>query len=229
VDLVYTCRSGDNEELRYSIRSAVKNFKHDNIWVVGYKPDWFVGNFVSVPDIGQKFDNIVNCIKEISQIEQISDDFILMNDDFFFLQPMDYLETYHGGSLLKKTNEYLSMGARKYGTLLNRTHRSLLRLGIKDPLDYDIHVPMPMNKEKLRLSLNKAYFPRSAYGNVNNVGGKLITDVKTYGRRSSMASRSYNFSKGNMPFISTEDSSFQDVYETILRDMFPTPTKYEAT
>jgi hypothetical protein len=228
VDLVYICRDGANEELRYSIRSAVKNFKHDNVWVIGYKPDWYQGSFVSVPNIGAKFDNIVNCIRAIPEIPEISDDFVLMNDDFFFLKPITELPIYHGGLLSKKIEQYLNLGTGKYGSLLNRTYRSLIKLGINRPLDYDIHIPMPMNKDSLRKVVKLAYFPRSAYGNINSIGGELVSDVKTYGANSIMSSRSYDFVNGDAMFVSTEDSSFEEVHRLILRDMFSLPSTVEA-
>lgn len=227
MDLVYVCRSGENEELRYSIRSAVENISHDNIWVVGNKPDWYSGDFVDVPDQKTKFDNIINCTYAITDIGAISDDFVLMNDDFFFLKPVGKMPILHGGLLRDKIDKYISLGARRYATLLSRTYNNLVRQGIKDPLDYDIHVPMPMNKIKLRQSIKKAYFPRSGYGNIHNIGGQQIIDVKTYAPKNTLSSNSYDFLNGDMPFISTEDGSFDSVYNQILKDKFPTPSKYE--
>ena len=180
MNLVYVCRSGENEELRYSIRSAVENISHDNIWVVGNKPDWYSGDFVDVPDQKTKFDNIINCTYAITDIGAISDDFILMNDDFFFLKPVGKMPILHGGLLRDKIDKYISLGARRYATLLSRTYNNLVRQGIKDPLDYDIHVPMPMNKVKLRQSIKKAYFPRSGYGNIHNVGGEQISTALAF-------------------------------------------------
>jgi hypothetical protein len=228
VDIVYICRPGNNEELRYSIRSVVKNLDYESIWVVGYKPDWYVGNFLPVEDIRSKFDNIKNCLKIVSETNEISEDFIFMNDDFFLLEKIDSLPTYHGGLLLEKVKDYESMGSTKYSRLLRNTYEQLIRCGIKDPLDYDIHVPMPMTKSGLQKSFSKAYFPRSTYGNVLSVGGTMIKDVKTYKRGSSMSSRSHDIKENNLPFISTEDGSFAGVYKSTLQPMFPDPSIYES-
>ena len=62
MDYVYTCRQGNNEELRYSLRSIEHNMPAGRVWVVGYRPDWYIGDFVQVKDIGSKFENIRNCI-----------------------------------------------------------------------------------------------------------------------------------------------------------------------
>ena len=45
---VYICKDGENEELRYSIRSVLKNTKDAVIWVVGGKPNWYIGNYIKV-------------------------------------------------------------------------------------------------------------------------------------------------------------------------------------
>ena len=228
MDLVYICRQGDNEELRYSIRSAVKHLTHNNVWLIGNKPDWYYGNFVEIPDEMTKFDNIRECISAIPEIGAISDDFVLMNDDFFFLMDIGIMPVYHGGLLEDKINRYVAMGSRRYAALLTRTYKNLIRQGIEVPLDYDLHVPMPMNKEKLRASRKKAYFQRSGYGNIHQIGGQLIpTDVKSYSDRSPLASNSYDFMNGDMPFVSTEDGSFEKVYNNLLKDMFPDPSPYE--
>jgi hypothetical protein len=228
MDYVYICRAGSNEELRYSIRSVVAYANYNKIWVIGNKPDWYIGDYVHVPDSGGKFHNIVSCTKAITEIEEISDDFVLMNDDFFFLKPVGDMPTYHGGSLREKANKYVDLGSKRYGTLLLRTYNNLVKQDIRNPIDYDIHLPMPMNKQKLKNSIDKAYFPRSGYGNINNVGGVSINDVKIYSNKSPLSNRSYDFKNGKIPFISTEDDSFKEIYDAILKDLFIIPSQYEA-
>ena len=38
MNFIYICRVGENEELRYSIRSVLNSFPEANIWVIGGKP-----------------------------------------------------------------------------------------------------------------------------------------------------------------------------------------------
>ena len=228
MDLVYICKNGNNEELRYSIRSAVENFPHNDVWVIGGRPSWYSGNFIRVIDEGNKFDNIKKCISVIPSIEKISQDFVLMNDDFFFLKYIEKIPVYHGGLLKDKIDKYFELGSRKYPRLLLKTFTDLSGQGIKNPIDYDIHVPMVMNKTMLDESIQKAYFPRSTYGNFHQIGGQLISDVKAYGAKSPLTSRSHDFLNTDSEFVSTEDSSFIELYEKILKDRFLTPSKYES-
>lgn len=225
MDYVYICRDGDNEELKYSIRSVIKNATHDSIWVIGGKPDWYSGNFVKVDDIGNKFENINNCYKVISQISGISNKFVLMNDDFFILGPIGEPPIFYGGSLMGKIERYIAMGgSTKYTRVLMEAYKRLIRLGISDPRDYDIHTPMVIDRTKIESFIDLSYAPRSMYGNLNNVGGKEINDVKIYNpKRDLYEEFDINIMKY---FLSTEDESF-DAALPFLNQAFPEPSKYE--
>ncbi len=225
MDIVYICRAGENEELRYSIRSVVKNLPHQNIWVIGNKPSWYNGNFVSVKDSGNKFENIKACIRTASDIEMISDDFILMNDDFFLLNKIDSLPTYHGGFLKDKVVHREQINPTFYYTkLLRKTLELLNKLGYENPTDYEVHMPMTMNKEKAKIALSHKYLERSVYGNLFAIGGEKVKDVKVY---SGDKMPSYDYLNNDFPFVSTTDGSFRQLYATTLRDMFPDPSVYE--
>lgn len=228
MDIVYLCRKGDNEELRYSLRSVAKNLPESRVWLVGYKPNWYSGDFISVPDISSKFYNIHNLINHIAFDDQISDDFIMMNDDFFITKPLDTVPVYHGGLLLDKINRYYELNpGSSYNRMLFRTYNYLVKNGIKDPLDYDIHIPLPFNRTKLRKTIVKKELPRSTYGNLAGIGGEYMPDVKTYSRGSKLSQRSHNFLESDYPYISSEDGSFLDILNGVLKDMFPEPSKYE--
>lgn len=226
MDYVYICRKGENEELRYSIRSVVKNLPAGKVWVVGYKPDWYTGNFISVKDARYKFDNIKKCMSEIANNPEISESFVSMHDDFFIVNKLDRVPVLHGGPLKGRVEEYEKLSPSSvYTRLLANTHKRLIKLGISSPLDYDIHVPMIMNKELLKQTINMPYLERSNYGNIYGIGGSKSTDVKVYstGR---MSSRSYDFADGESYFLSTEDSSFEKI-KPLLESLFPEPSQYE--
>ena len=222
MDYVYICRSGENEELRYSLRSVEKNMPSGKVWIVGNRPIWYIGDFIPVKDIGGKFDNIRNCIETVSNNIEISENFILMNDDFFALQKIQEISIMHGGFLLDKINRYKELRMpSKYIRLLELTYNQLIQNNIKDPLDYDIHVPMIMNKTRLKESLKIAYFPRSAYGNFANIGGIKIKDVKMY------STDKYMLNIKNNNYISTEDKSFINLKNNLLEKELNFISKFE--
>jgi hypothetical protein len=218
MDYVYLCRDGDNEELRYSVRSVIKNGNPDNIWVVGGKPDWYVGNYLEVLQDKSKFKNQVNSLKNICQNKSISDDFVLMNDDFYILEKnQDY--KYYDGFLIDRIDYHLiKYGNSSYARALSGANKVLLNMGINNPLNYDVHTPMKMNKVNLEQIIDLSLSPRSVYGNVFITDGIEIKDVKIY-------KDSKNINLNNL-LISTEDNSFSLIQNT-LKEIFPEKSIYE--
>jgi hypothetical protein len=228
MDVVYICRPGDNEELRYSIRSVVANLKHDNLWVVGQKPKWYTGNFVDVPDKRLKYINARNNLKAVIDNDKISDDFILMNDDFYIMKPVNTVEYFYSGSLESKALEAENISSHSsYTRMFYSTLDRLSQQGINNLLSYELHVPFVMNKEKLLpIIKQKTTLWRSMYGNLYNVGGKQMNDVKVY----SNTSKKKNFDwKNNLnTYLSSQDESFELLKAKLLNVKFPDKTMYEA-
>ena len=229
MDFVYICKDGANEELKYSIRSVVESFPNSNIWVVGGKPDWYIGNFIEVKQKESKYKNAVENLKAISVSEQISESFILMNDDFYIVKKIDKIENFHGGYLLDKINLYQKLnGNSQYTRKLSGTYKKLKALGFENPLDYELHIPMIMEKEKLKIILDliDQFLWRSIYGNKFEVGGTEMQDVKVY-TTGPLVLKSYNLNIDNHTYLSSADSSFNNIFNKILKDKFNQKTKFE--
>lgn len=227
MDLVYICGPGDNEELRYSIRSAVKNLPHDNVWVVGDKPDWYIGPCIMVDQSKTKYTNAKNNLEAICNSDAISDSFVLMNDDFYIINKIDSVMPMHGGLLRDKINRYRdTLGQNSYISMLSETLKYISRRGKKDILDYELHIPMVMERSKLANVLENNVLWRSAYGNIFDIGGGKMDDVKVYGSgvRSSI---SYSIDDLRYDFLSSNDDSFEEIKNRILLNRFSHKTKYE--
>jgi hypothetical protein len=226
---VYICGPGENESLRYSLRSLEKNMPRGKVWVVGYRPDWYQGNFIKIENINKnKFDNIKNCLKRVIKSRRISKNFILMNDDFFAIRKIKDIPIVHSGLLEDKIKEYYVLGyGSKYTKLLQQTLKDLRAAGIQNPLDYDVHFPLPINKKQLKKTIDKAYFPRSAYGNLANIGGIKNNDNKYY-FRGPLKSRSPDLEDLNLVFVSTETESFNYLKTQYFNVLFDKPSKYEC-
>ena len=228
MDFVYICKSGNNEELRYSIRSVVNSFPDATIWTVGGKPNWYVGNHLPVEQGGNKYANAIKNLQALSRHPEISETFVLMNDDFFIVKKIEKIEQFYNGLLSDKINRYIKItGSSLYIKKLILTNNKLLKLEIKNPIDYELHIPMVMEKEKLSNIVEN--YPdclwRSMYGNLYDVGGTEMQDVKIYinkrhrDRSSEMTEQS--------TFVSTEDNSFRVMLEKTFKGLFPTPSSYE--
>ncbi len=228
MDLVYICGPGDNEELKYSIRSAVKNLKFDNLWVVGGKPDWYVGNYLEVIQNKSKYANARNNLRAICNSSKISDSFILMNDDFYIMNKVDNVPYMHGGLLADKIKKYENLtGNTRYVLMLKRTLLSLSRRKNKDVLDYELHVPMVMEKEKLLAIVELPDLWRSRYGNTFDVGGIEIDDVKVYSF-GALTKKSYDINNLKYDYLSSNNDSFEMIRDKVLKVSFPDKVVYEA-
>lgn len=229
MDLVYICRDGENEELRYSIRSAVKNLPHSKIWVVGGKPDWYGGNFIPVKQTSSKYSNVRNILEEIKNNNLISNKFILMNDDFFIVKPITKITAYYNGTLQNKIDAYERvLGRSSYVNRLKMTQDRLVQNKINEPLNYELHVPMKISKNKFDsvLNMNHNLLYRSMYGNICDEEKEEMIDVKVY-KSENFGELSYNYLENKYPFLSTESSSFLHLQETDFFKDFYTKTEYE--
>jgi len=230
MDFVYICKPGDNEELRYSIRSVLYSFPDANIWLVGGKPSWYSGNYIHVDQKHHKYANAINNLHAICDSNEISEEFVLMNDDFFIIKKIDKIDQFYNGLLSTKIDRYTQItGSSMYIKKLIMTRIRLVDCGIENPLDYELHIPMVMEKEKLKNIILK--YPsclwRSMYGNIYNVGGSEMEDVKIYVNKKHSA-RSNEITE-HSTFLSTEDQAFGLAFNKVLNKMFKDPTIYECS
>lgn len=225
MDIVYICREGENEELRYSIRSVVKNLEYDNLWIVGGKPEWYTGLHIKVNQDQSSYRNARTNIRAIINDSRISDDFILMNDDFFIMNPVKEIPYMYSGLLLDKINIRQSVDYNgTYTRLLFKTYSELYsKARIRNPLDYELHVPIVFNKVKLSSVIGSQGLWRSMYGNVNNVGGEVFKDIKIYAKDHPLSN---NIVDMKSDYLSTEDKVF-DEYKEWFQEKFPEPSPYE--
>ena len=228
MDFVYICRDGENEELRYSIRSVLLSFPEAKVWVVGGKPKWYSGNHVFLEQDNNKYVNAVNNLKAVCNTPDISDNFILMNDDFFIIKKIETIEQFYNGLLSEKIDKFIKItGSSMYIKKLITTNNKLNKLGFTKPLDYELHVPMPMHKAGLLYILNE--YPeclwRSMHGNLFNVGGSQMEDVKVY-KNKRHAARSAQITKNSI-YLSTEDTGLTIMVDNIFKELLTNPSPYE--
>lgn len=227
-DIVYILKNNYvSDELKYSLRSVCKNFPYRKIWFYGGKPDRIQPDeMVEVVQTGSdKWQKVNNTLRQICQNDDITPDFWLFNDDFFVMKKLDDLQPMVGGTLWARAQKIASKhngNDSKYSKQLRDTARILRDAGC-DRLDYALHVPMLINREKGLKTLvtfpNSPMF-RSLYGNHHKIGGVLTEDVKIQDL--------VEVPKGNETFLSTNDDSFKNGrVGAFVRTAFPDPCKYE--
>lgn len=228
MDLVYLCRSGENEELRYSIRSACANLPHKNLWVIGDAPGWFAGNLISRPANSRKYQTTTAHLRAACEDDRISDPFTLLNDDFFIVDRVRTVPLLNRGRISDVIADYHHRGVTgsPYIRGMKQTLALLESLGKKDPLSYELHIPIVVHKKDMLKALGIAEasgievpHKRSIYGNLLRAKGKTVEDVKIY-------RPGQEIPRG--PFISTNDHIFNEYIGPLMRWKFPTPSPYES-
>lgn len=228
-DIVYVVKQSlDNEELRYSLRSLEKNGEgYGKVIIIGGQVDGISGDLdISIRQTGQtKYDRVNNLIREVCINAEVSDNFILMNDDFFLMKPIDFSK--YKNSYRCSMQEYLDLivertNASEYTARLCASMVALEAYK-RETKCYELHIPMLFNKHKL-LEVFGA-FPgfnglRTLYGNYFKIGGSKVNDCKVF-------TCGDDFVKSTK-FLSTTDKSFRlgKVGEYI-RSEFPTPSRFE--
>lgn len=223
MDLVYIVRAGENDELRWSLRSAAVHLAHERVWVVGGGPGWLTG-VERIPNRDSPRKRIAALAGLLAACRHpgISDEFVLMNDDFYVTEPIASVPALHIGDLNKTITQIPPGSARHRG--LAETARVLVRRGVQDALCYEGHYPLVVHKGGMCDALMAAghsdlIHPRTVYGNVAKIGGTLTSDCKVRDSQSSLPGG---------PFASTSDETFaHGLVGQQLREMFPVPSRYE--
>ena len=225
-DVVYVNRTGDNPELRYSLRT-LSNVPHGTVHIAGYVPPWVKNvNGIAVTPSANKYRSMEANLQAALLSDEVSDPFYLFNDDFFILKKMQKIPTLHRGLLQDVIDSYAvrSVGNRLTGL---RQAQSLLQgLGVEEPLYcYEMHSPLLVQKEgmletlSLRGSIN-VYMLRTVYGNLLKIGGRQSSDVKVY--------RGIDHGYTQQKLLSTTDIGFK--YQRVgfwLKERYPVPSNYE--
>lgn len=232
-DLVYVVRPGDdNEELRYSLRSVAQNAPHRKVWIVGTVPRW-VRNVEALPlePHPEKFANQRQSLQAACVRDDLSDVFVLMNDDHFVTEKIPSWPTFHLGL----SSEFIARrleGGRVRNTWVKAVRATAIWMaeqGHGDVLCYEAHVPLLFNRTALAgllaaypqgryLTVGEMYAVAGAGGVGEQVGNAKVKTDEEFDEKAALA----------MPFLSSNETSFGELrVGEYVRSLFPTPGKYE--
>lgn len=198
LDFVYIIKKSEtNIDLQYSLRTIAKNYPDHKIWIVGYKPSW-VNNvgYIPVEQSKDKWKNSVNNIIKACENDEISDDFILMNDDFFAVKPkydLDIVINSNLGTLDDAVKKY-SGKKTPWAKAFSEVDNLLKKLNVKKPYyNYEAHLPIKINKKKFLevislpevqefMKTNQVLHKRTLYKNYDKQENSLSfkNDVKIF-------------------------------------------------
>jgi hypothetical protein len=233
MDAVFTVRRGPtNESLRYALRALATYVNVDEVWLVGGKVMWTKARnhrSIMIRQPGDRWRNTSYSLLAACESPDVSDPFMLWNDDFFALRPVEHLDWCHG-TMSTYLNDQVSstyrQGCRDTLQYL-REHD-----GFVDPLSFDLHVPLVVHKDVMTQAITDtltihAAWKRSVYGNRALRAGLIPrptarSDPKIYDLES--------LPDPDWDWLSTAPRAFTvGMAGRWVREQFPDPSPYEAT
>lgn len=211
MDAVYILGSGslcDNLEIKYSLRALEQNMLDlRNVYIIGEKPDFLQNiNHVAVKDMFEKgWQNVHVKICNACDIEDLSDEFLLMNDDFFVTDPFNGAE--YPFYALKGVDG-----------------------GPAGMQSYSVHCPIRFKKDwykQLPISPEmKGHFSlRSFYANFYKASPTFIEDKILVG---GLEVKSFDEQLGTHPFFSIGNGTMKEEdFVQWLEKKYPNPSKFE--
>lgn len=233
MDIVYLVKPEKlNLELLYSLRS-LKNIEHDRVFFVGNMP---IGinkeNIIYIPteQNNTKYKNTTNNLLTACKDDRISENFIMMNDDFFIMKKINENDLNLNRGYMKDMiqcyiNKYPQNTAYNEGA--QDTLDLLKKMNIDNPLSFELHIPMIINKKNFIKMMSMpsvinipVLHKRSLYGNLFMKNTITTEDVKIIDN--------YKIADKNCNFLSTMDSTFKRGKVGIyIRSIFNEKCKYE--
>lgn len=225
MDVVIPVRPGDNQELRFVLRSIAANLPHDRVWIIGHQPPWVTQtHHVDTLQNGSKYANTTLAMREACKHPDISDPFIWTNDDIYAMQPVDGPPGWHRGTIRSVARTYRTAGINSpYVQGMIQTNQLLREHGHPNSLSYELHVPLTIHKRPMLQALDlgqsiPVLHKRSVYGNIANLGGTQHTDVKVYETTQPLP---------HGPWLSSADNTFRLGLKAIIAATFPQPSRHE--
>lgn len=225
-DLLYVVgpESSGHEELRHSLRSVAKNLPHRNVWIIGSIPDWTTNvETIALTPHPEKFPNMRQSVTAGVNHPNMSESFVLMNDDMFVIEPINDLPAFHLGPSSKHLEFLASIG--KDNDWTQAVTATAEWFG--DPNCYECHIPLLFSRDALRAVLSaypidRPFHAGEAYEAARaGSEGSLGHCVKVTNQPLA--------EKLGTPFLSSVDWSFKDgpVGEYV-RSLFPEKCEYET-
>lgn len=222
MDIVYIYkRFPGGRELQYSLRSACKNLRFDSIHIVGDEPPFpFAGNHIAVRGPHGKHENGFAKLRAAIDSREVSDSFILMNDDFFILHPFTEIPYIY----MNKLADWIRGFPHRSG-YYDKAIKTLEIVGPKAKI-FEVHFPVVYEKEKLRWLIAKYSLPcglmlRTLYCHTFKIQGSQSPDYKA---RSAGQIAQYS----QMRWFSTSEQAARTyTFQQTMKQLFPTSCQFE--
>ncbi len=235
------------EELRYSLRSLVKNLVNVpfKVWIVGDTPDWVSDqvNFIHVPYSGKtRCIDILHKHQAVIDHPDIGEEYVWMNDDIYLVNPVQYADLCLNVAI---NNLAQSKGKFNSQTIWGRDVLHTLEVLKKHKLptwNYAAHIPHRHEKSKVSyliqqfnmmedpLEMNilyynywfKDFYPYMDTLELNNNQGFCINrpDPNTQNLENQLRVKKY---------MNNSEAGMSSVTKQYLSKLFPNPSIFEKS
>lgn len=215
--------------LRYSLRSLVNLRQVDRVVIAGALPVWVTDvEYIPIPQGPHKHLNTARALQAALTGDRVTSEFVLMNDDFFVMEPVDEVPVLHRGPITEQIENHNRTGRIDLMTRRSQLQDMLTELGVETPLCYELHTPMPVDKAAMAEALSRAAEVRPAgmeptgkrtlYANLAQLGGTCAVDVKARGVDQDLPAG---------PFVSTAPPSWTGAVGRAIRERFAERSPWE--
>lgn len=241
IDLLYILGTGskwNDNEIRFSLRSVHKNLKnYGKVWIVGEMPNGIKNiNYIKHPDeIGphNADGNITRKIIRACKESELSERFMLMNDDYIINKPVDANHIYpmHKGDLRALPDSYF--GSNTWRKRLKNTRDHLISKNLP-VLHFDYHAPLVVEKNKFEETVSQFDYAsgigictRSMYGNIIYPHAVRITKEKRVLFNHKTIEEISQHVK-DARFVAYNDHGLNNSLKLWLATQFPQPSPFET-
>lgn len=228
---------GNKEELRYSIRSVVKNFKDlRNIVIVGTLPDWIQNvKHIPFPDEYKNSDiNIIRKLLAVCDDPEVTENFVNISDDQLIIYPIGagLLKPYTINSDIRR----IPTGTKyknDYAKRVLATLETLKKEGLPTNM-YEGHIPYILNKTTYKNILSKYDFTKGHglcgntlyFNNFINVGEQPVENVRAFIKQNMPTSKLIEKSAGKI-FFGYQRKALSETLKSYIKGKFTEKTIYE--
>lgn len=224
----------NNNELRFSLRSLEK-FVHDvdNVLIIGHKPAQVknVQHVASKEPYKNPLANLIYKLRLATEALKNEEGFVWMNDDFWLVNDWKVKAVHHKGKLKDAIEKRKVNHENYYYRALVECEMTLRDEGVNDPDDFELHCPMWMETERVRMTLDK-YFSGNEEGQAGIFRSFYGNSLPAYCRSGLAAdhklSRHWVLPHGSYSCLSADDFSIHGQWaRKWFLKAYPEPSKYE--
>lgn len=164
---------------------------------------------------------------QMCQEKGLTSEVYLMEDDYYILRKIKFLPNYSYGTIAAAQERRGILPNDNWLKSLLYTRDVLVKAGVKDPINYETHIPIVINRKKAPVWLDEGEPIRwhTAYGNLvkTRETRDCAFDVKAMDNEALVA-----LLRLNTTFLSSIETTFvTDRVKEALNYLFPEKSKYE--